>query len=54
MCTPYSVFPYHLRVSQTLDWVSGRGGGSTADFVSLYFDSVDSAGHDGGPGSPQV
>lgn len=41
------------RVEAVLDWMR-RPAAIRPRFVTLYFDPVDTAGHDGGPDSPQV
>ena len=43
--------PHSLRVSTVLDWLEKGANGKLPDFITLYFSSVDSAGHDGGPDS---
>ena len=41
------------RVNAVLDWLR-RPADIRPEFVTLYFDTVDSAGHDGGPESEEV
>lgn len=41
------------RVNSVLDWLR-RPAEIRPEFVTLYFDTVDSAGHDGGPDSEEV
>jgi predicted AlkP superfamily pyrophosphatase or phosphodiesterase len=41
------------RVAQALDWLALPAGGRPS-FVSLYFEEVDTAGHDFGPDSPEL
>lgn len=41
------------RVQQVLDWLA-RPDSSRPDFMTLYFEQVDSAGHDAGPDSAAV
>ena len=41
------------RVNSVLDWLR-RPADIRPEFLTLYFDTVDSAGHDGGPGSEEV
>lgn len=41
------------RVDGIIDWLR-RPAASRPRFLTLYFDEVDTAGHDGGPDSPQV
>ena len=41
------------RVNSVLDWVR-RPADIRPEFLTLYFDTVDSAGHDGGPDSEEV
>jgi predicted AlkP superfamily pyrophosphatase or phosphodiesterase len=41
------------RVAQALTWLALPPSGRPS-FVSLYFDEVDTAGHDFGPGSPEL
>ena len=41
------------RVNSVLDWLR-RPDDIRPEFVTLYFDTVDTAGHDGGPGSGEV
>ena len=41
------------RVNSVLDWVR-RPAEIRPEFLTLYFDTVDSAGHDGGPDSEEV
>ena len=43
--------PYADRVDRALDWLSGP---DPAGLVTLYFESVDHAGHDDGPDAPEV
>lgn len=43
----------HARVRQVLDWLA-RPPASRPDFITLYFDTVDSAGHDFGPDSAEL
>ena len=43
--------PHSLRVSTVLDWLKNGANGDMPDFITLYFSSVDTAGHDGGPAS---
>jgi predicted AlkP superfamily pyrophosphatase or phosphodiesterase len=46
-------FPTLDRVTQVLEWMAQPAAERPA-FVSLYFEDVDSAGHDFGPGSPEL
>ncbi|BCI72291.1 type I phosphodiesterase / nucleotide pyrophosphatase family protein [Sphingomonas sp. S17] len=41
------------RVDTIIDWLR-RPAATRPRFMTLYFDEVDAAGHDGGPDSPQV
>ena len=41
------------RVDTVIDWLR-RPAATRPRFVTLYFDTVDTAGHEGGPDSPQV
>lgn len=41
------------RVNAVLDWVR-RPAGIRPRFVTLYFDTIDTAGHDFGPDSPEI
>lgn len=43
----------HARVDQVLAWLD-RDDAARPDFITLYFEGADSAGHDFGPDSPQV
>ncbi|MDX1409360.1 MAG: ectonucleotide pyrophosphatase/phosphodiesterase, partial [Saprospiraceae bacterium] len=53
--THYRVFDnsiaYEDRVDQVLSWLA-MPSGQRPDFISLYFESVDSRGHEQGPASP--
>jgi predicted AlkP superfamily pyrophosphatase or phosphodiesterase len=55
--TYWKAFDEHLatldRVTQALDWIA-RPAAERPSFVSLYFEDVDTAGHDFGPGSPEL
>jgi predicted AlkP superfamily pyrophosphatase or phosphodiesterase len=55
--TDWKAFDEHLatldRVTQALDWIA-RPAAARPAFVSLYFEDVDTAGHDFGPGSPEL
>ncbi|WP_189530435.1 alkaline phosphatase family protein [Paludibacterium paludis] len=48
-----AAMPYSTRVDTVLSWLS-REPGRRPDFATLYFEGVDSAGHEHGPDSPQV
>jgi predicted AlkP superfamily pyrophosphatase or phosphodiesterase len=45
--------PGDARVDQLLAWLD-LPADQKPDFATLYFDAVDTAGHDGGPNSPEV
>ena len=45
--------PYHARVDQILHWLDLPPAQRPA-FLTLYFEGVDSAGHDYGPDSPEL
>ena len=45
--------PAAPRVGTGLGWLD-QPGGARPDFVTLYFEAVDSAGHEHGPDSPEV
>ena len=45
--------PYHDRVDQVLKWLD-LPAAQRPDFLSLYFEAVDTAGHYYGPGAPQT
>jgi predicted AlkP superfamily pyrophosphatase or phosphodiesterase len=45
--------PAAARVDTVLGWL-GQPVGTRPDFVTLYFEAVDSAGHEHGPDSPEV
>ena len=45
--------PNARRVRMVLDWLS-QPGDSAVTFATLYFEAIDNAGHDHGPGSPEV
>lgn len=52
--TPYDAkIPHRKRVDQVLAWLD-LPQPQRPDFISLYFSSVDSAGHNHGPDSPEV
>jgi predicted AlkP superfamily pyrophosphatase or phosphodiesterase len=46
-------FPPEMRVDQVLEWLD-LPAPERPGFITLYFEDVDTAGHDFGPGSPQV
>ncbi len=46
-------FPNGDRVKQVLVWLA-RPEGERPSFITLYFDDVDTAGHDYGPNAPQT
>ena len=49
---PYSDTPHSLRVDTILSWLNGSSApGVYPDFLTLYFNSIDAAGHDGGANS---
>jgi predicted AlkP superfamily pyrophosphatase or phosphodiesterase len=51
---PYNgKMPYHARVDTILHWLD-LPGGQRPDFLTLYFEGVDTAGHFHGPDSPEV
>ncbi len=45
--------PYRKRVDTVVSWLA-RPVGKRPDFATLYFEGVDSAGHEFGPDSPEV
>jgi predicted AlkP superfamily pyrophosphatase or phosphodiesterase len=45
--------PPHARVDQALAWLD-LPAGERPDFLTLYFEQVDHAGHDHGPDTPEV
>jgi predicted AlkP superfamily pyrophosphatase or phosphodiesterase len=45
--------PSHQRVETLLDWMR-RPAGIRPKFVTAYFDTIDTAGHDFGPDSPEI